>query len=71
MGELIQLPVRHDPELTKRQLAQRWGVTERTIERYVASGLPSTLRNKRRRFRLSDSERWREEMECRSDAAAR
>lgn len=65
-AEVIPLPARrpsHDPELTKKQLAAMWGVSTRWIELQVRDdGLPSCgLFAGKRRFRLSEVERWRRE----------
>lgn len=62
---VIQFPRRgtFDPELTKKQLAAMWGVSPRWLEIQVRnSDLPSPgIFAGKRRFRLSEVERWREE----------
>lgn len=71
LAQVIQFPVKHDPELTKRQLAERWNCSTRTIVRYMDADymlsrekqpLPSfTTPFGERRFLLSEVERWRKE----------
>lgn len=68
MGDLLQLPVRHDPWMSKQRLARHWRVSPRTIERYVVEGLPSSLINGRRFFKLRAAEKWRSER-CHEHAA--
>jgi len=47
------------PGVTRRELAAALGVTTRTIERYMAAGLPHVrLRNGRPRFDLSSCLEW-------------
>ena len=54
-----------EPWISKRQLAQHWGCSTRTIERLVREGLPSRppeqSANGRRMFHLSRCERWLEQ----------
>jgi excisionase family DNA binding protein len=47
-----------EPWLRERQLAQHFGVSERTIRRWRHAGMPSKLLGGSRRFRLSDVEAW-------------
>lgn len=67
LAEVIRLPTRHDPLLTKRQLALTLRVSVRTIERYMERGMPvaQTICGERH-FRLSAVREW---MEGRSAAA--
>jgi hypothetical protein len=71
MAQVIPFPVKHDPEMTKRQLADLWNCSTRTIVRYMdpeymlprgKQPLPSfTTPFGERRFLLSQAERWRKE----------
>lgn len=47
-----------EPWLRESQLAQHFGVSERTIRRWRKEGMPSRLLGGSRRFRLSDVEAW-------------
>jgi hypothetical protein len=47
-----------EPWLTKKQLAGHLGFSTRWIELRMRDGLPSRLIGGRRRFRLSEVERW-------------
>lgn len=60
MGIVIPFPRRSDwePELSKRQLAQRLGYSTRWVELRVREGMPSTLKGNQRRFLLSETEAW-------------
>ncbi len=64
MGVVVAFPARRDPstvDLTKRQLAQMWGVSTRWIElAHRDEGLPSVgIFGGRRIFRLSEVETWK------------
>lgn len=73
IARIVRFPLRHefDPELTKRELADLWRCSTKTIERYIDPNyvqprglrpLPSfTTPLGRRRFRLSEVEAWRVE----------
>lgn len=60
MGDLIAFPSRraHDPWVTKRQLAAYLGYSTRWIELRARDGLPSRMMGSRRRYRISEVERW-------------
>lgn len=60
MGIVIAFPRRTDwePELAKRQLAQRLGFSTRWIELRVNEGMPSRIQGNQRRFLLSECEAW-------------
>lgn len=60
MGQLVNFPTRHEPWVTKRQLSGHFGVSPRSIERWVKEGLPSIQvgPTKVRRFQLSVVEEW-------------
>jgi hypothetical protein len=60
MGNVIPFPRRTDwePELSKRQVAQRFGFSTRWVELRVREGMPSCMRGNRRRFLLSECEAW-------------
>ena len=70
LAQVIPFPVKHDPELTKREAAARLRCSTRSIERYIdpdycakrgIEPLPSfTTPFGQRRFRLSEVERWNE-----------
>lgn len=47
-----------EPELTKRQLAQRLGFSTRWVELRMRDGMPSRIQGNQRRFLLSDCETW-------------
>lgn len=47
-------------KLSKRQLAGKWNVDERTIARYVRSGMPHDGSRTTLRFNLAACERWRD-----------
>jgi excisionase family DNA binding protein len=51
----------HEPWATKGEIADHCRVSERTIERWLAQGLPSRKWGGARRFRLSEVEAWLEE----------
>jgi hypothetical protein len=52
------LSVAIEPWLTKKQLARHLGFSTRWVELRLRDGLPSRLIGGRRRFRLSEVERW-------------
>ena len=60
MGIVIAFPRRTDwePELSKRQLAQRLGYSTRWVELRVREGMPSRIQSNQRRFLLSECEWW-------------
>ena len=68
MGDLVQLPVRHNPLLSKKQLARHFRCSERTIERMVSQGLPSEMIEGARYFRLQAATEWRKR--CRTAVSA-
>lgn len=47
-----------DPLLTTQQLAARYQVTTRTIERWTAAGMPSEKLAGIRRYRAAETEAW-------------
>jgi len=64
MGEVVALPARRrreEVELTKRQLAEHWGVSTRWLELMVRDeGLPSDgVFAGKRRFNLGEVEHWK------------
>jgi len=64
MSRVVAFPTRRpseDVELTKRQLADHWGVSTRWIELMVRdAGLPSLgLFAGKRRFKLTEAEDWK------------
>jgi hypothetical protein len=61
-AQVIDLPRRTEwePFLTKRDLAQHYRVTVRTIETWQSKGMPSRLRGGKRLYRLSEVEAWHE-----------
>jgi phage terminase Nu1 subunit (DNA packaging protein) len=68
VGELAHLNVpRPDPEeiLTRPELAERKKVSVRTVDRWVAAGMPSETWGLRvRRFRLGRVDRWLNQREA-------
>lgn len=55
------VPIRGEAEayLTRRQLARRFQVSERTIDRWTSEGMPGELWGRRtRRFQLPRVEAW-------------
>lgn len=61
MGIVIAFPRRSDwePELSKRQLADRLGYSTRWVELRVREGMPtSSIKGNQRRFLLSEVETW-------------
>lgn len=67
VGDLVQMPRRNtEAWVTKHQLREHLGVTDRTIERWTAAGMPclklgGDLRS-RVRFQLGAVEGWLREM---------
>jgi predicted site-specific integrase-resolvase len=68
-GQVVQIgaarrrsPSLTEPLLTKQQLAARYQVSTRTVERWMKQGLQAQPRKRVRivRFRLSAVERWME-----------
>lgn len=59
-AQIIPFPLRTDwePELSKRQLAERFGYTTRWVELRMREGMPSRMVGAQRRFRLSECEQW-------------
>jgi hypothetical protein len=61
MGIVIPFPRRTDwePELSKRQLAERLGFSTCWVELRVREGMPtSSIKGNQRRFLLSEVEAW-------------
>jgi hypothetical protein len=65
MADVLRLPVRRGPEgfseplVDAITLAGHLGVTDRTIRRWTAAGMPSIKRrNGTRRYRISECEAW-------------
>jgi excisionase family DNA binding protein len=58
-------PVTTEPWLTKAQLAQVLGFSERWIEQRVNEGMPRHKWGGRVRFRRSDVEHWLDERDSR------
>lgn len=60
MGIVIPFPRRSDwePELSKRQLAQRLGYSTRWVELRVREGMPSRIQGNQRRFLASECVEW-------------
>lgn len=58
MGQLIDLAQYREPWVTRAQLAQHLGMSERWISLQVAAGMPSRQFGRARRFRVSECERW-------------
>lgn len=71
VAQVIQFPAKYDRELSKRELANLWRCSTRTIVRYMdpdymlprgKQPLPSfTTPFGERRFLLSEAEHWRKE----------
>jgi phage terminase Nu1 subunit (DNA packaging protein) len=60
LGRLIAFPASgREPWVTKRQVAGHFHVSEKTVERWVAAGMPC-LRGRGRtvRFRVAECESW-------------
>jgi hypothetical protein len=57
---LIPFPQRpgREPWWPKKKLAEYFGVSERTIERWTAEGMPCLRSRRTIRYRASDSEVW-------------
>lgn len=51
--------MRKNALLSKQGLAERWGVDERTVSRYVRAGLPCSGSPRNLRFDAQACERWR------------
>lgn len=61
MGQVIPFPRRSnwEPEMSKRQLADRFGYSTRWVELRVREGMPtSSMKGNQRRFLLSEVEVW-------------
>jgi hypothetical protein len=70
MGEVVYLRPRHEPWVSKRQLAGILGKSTRYIELRMVDGLPSRLLGGQRQYRLSDVESWLRENGHLKDGAA-
>jgi hypothetical protein len=57
MNNVLHFPTKHDPLLEAQLLANHWGVSRKTIKRYVRAGMPA----EGGRYRLSAVEAWRRE----------
>lgn len=61
-AQLLHFPTRHSRErwVTKRELADYLGVSQKTIERWATAGMPRLSAPGRRtvRFRISACEAW-------------
>jgi hypothetical protein len=63
-AQVIAFPTRHtsEPWVSKRQLANHWGVSTKTVERRVVEGMPSRppaeSPTNRRMFRISECDNW-------------
>ncbi len=59
-SRLIKFPQRsaHEPWWRKKQLAEWLGVSERTIERWTADGMPCRRIHRTVRYRPSEVEAW-------------
>lgn len=57
MGEVIPFP-RRDVIMDKRTLAQYLGRSTRWVELRTRDGMPSSLLDGRRKYRLSEVEAW-------------
>lgn len=49
-----------EPWLSRKRLADYFGVSERTIQRWQADGMPALVRGRTVRFRVSAAEAWLE-----------
>ncbi len=64
MSNIINLSdyraLKHDPELSYKQLSNHLNISERFIRARVAEGMPASYdwSGKRRSFRLSEVEAW-------------
>jgi hypothetical protein len=66
MANLVYLPTRYDPLLTRPRLSAFWGVSPRTLARYEKDGMPSEKQDGAVVYRFSAVQAWRQ---GRSDAA--
>jgi hypothetical protein len=58
-GRLIAFPASgREPWKTKRQVAEHFQVSEKTVERWVAAGLPRVSRGRTIRFQIGSCEAW-------------
>ena len=62
-GKLVPFRPRpgNEPWVTKLQLARHLQVSEKTVERWAAEGMPCLRRKRLLRFRISECEGWLEE----------
>lgn len=60
MGELIQFPVKFEPWLDKRQLADHLGMSVSWVEKQMQKGMPFERMGNRPRFKVSVVEQWLE-----------
>jgi excisionase family DNA binding protein len=52
------IPFPREGWVTKRQLAEHLQVSEKTVERWMAAGMPCLRQGRSVRFRVSDCEAW-------------
>jgi hypothetical protein len=58
-GRLIAFPASgREPWKTKRQVAEFFQVSEKTVERWVAAGMPCFSRGRTIRFQIGRCEAW-------------
>lgn len=63
-ARIIPFPAREregvtwEPWVGERVVAQHFGVSDRTVRRWMAAGMPSRLVGASRRYRLSECDRW-------------
>jgi hypothetical protein len=63
-AQVIPFPARRrdgdvsEPWLDGTQLGRHFGVSDRTVRRWRAEGMPSKLLGGSRRYRISEAERW-------------
>jgi hypothetical protein len=60
MGQLVRMPLRSEPWLSKKALAAHYGYSVRWVELRMADGMPSHWRGGQKRFLLSEVEPWLE-----------
>jgi hypothetical protein len=59
VGRLIAFPASgREPWKTKRQIAEHFQVCEKTVERWVADGMPRVSRGRTIRFQIGVCEEW-------------
>ncbi len=61
-GQVLRFPSRAERWVTKRELAEHLGVSEKTIERWARAGMPRLAPAGKHtvRFRISACEQWLE-----------